>query len=465
MNAALRGLRRQVIHHTLVPIAARTVRRATWREYRRLRALERADPRALRARQLARLRPLIAWAYETVPYYRAAMLENGVAPADIDSLDRLALLPILTKRTVQASGTTLLSSGADPKHRFARATSGTTGTPLRFYRDRRASPLGQATWWQALHWTGASPADPLVYSILPRPAGEEERLGFWNRLIGTRVLTYHPGVSFDRASVLRALAPAHHAVLALFPSYLHLLAQGLVAAGCPGVIRPRCIFSFGEHLTEDTRALVRQAFDAPIRERYGAMEFSAMIAQTCGHGGWHLNTEGFVVEIVGGAAGDRHGSAADRGRIVITDLRNFVMPFIRYEVGDIGVRGDEVRCGCGRTLPRLGAIEGRDAEYVVTPAGRRVPSSAFQRVLRPYGDALWEYQLRQDDPAAVEVWIVPRGQCDETFMRALATAVECYLLREVSVSVRAVDWIPREASGKRPLLKSTVAGYTLAGGC
>jgi hypothetical protein len=113
-------------------------------------------------------------------------------------------------------------------------------------------------------------------------------------------------------------------------------------------------------------------------------------------------------------------------------------------------------------MPRLGALEGRAVEYVVTPAGRRVPASAFQRVVRSFGEALWEYQLRQDDPASIEVWIVPRQRCDEAFIRALTEEVERYLLREVTVSVRIVDRIPRETSGKRPLLKSAVAGYTLA---
>jgi phenylacetate-CoA ligase len=438
------------------------VRRATWLEYRHLRALEHAHPAELQARQLARLRPLLAWAYDTVPYYRRAMQDAGVTPPDITSLDRLALLPILTKRDIQVRGADLLSPKAGPAHRYPRATSGTTGTPLRFFRDHRAAPLGQATWWQALAWVGASPADPLIYSVLPRPAAEEDRLGFWNRLIGTRFLRYHPAQPLDPASVLRALAPAHGAILAMFPSYLRLLAQALVTGGLARAIRPRCIFSFGEHLTDHTRDLLHQAFGAPIRERYGAMEFSAMIAQTCDHGGWHLNTEGFIVEIVDGAAGDRGGAAADRGRIVVTDLRNFVMPFIRYEVGDLGVRGDTGPCACGRTMPRLGALEGRAVEYVVTPAGRRVPASAFQRVLRPRSDALWEYQLRQDDPAVLELWIVPRGQCDEAFTRALAADVERYFFREVSVLVRIVDRIPRETSGKRPLLKSAVAGYTLA---
>jgi phenylacetate-CoA ligase len=142
--------------------------------------------------------------------------------------------------------------------------------------------------------------------------------------------------------------------------------------------------------------------------------------------------------------------------LVITDLRNLAMPFIRYEVGDMGTAAGEENCPCGRTLPLLGELDGRAWDWVVTAAGLRVPAIVLQRAMRLHIDLLWEYQFRQDSPEVLEVAVVPVGDYGEDRQSELARHLEAALGSGMTVRVTPVEHIPREPSGKRPVMKSTL---------
>jgi phenylacetate-CoA ligase len=291
---------------------------------------------------------------------------------------------------------------------------------------------------------------------MPRLPGDAVRLTFWKVLTGTRLLPYEPMINRNAEAVLSALAPVHDGILIAPPSYLQLLSRLIIDAGRERAVRPRVVFYNGEQMSDDIRKMTVRAFGAPIFSRYGANEFSAMVIQSCPHDGWHINTEGFIVEIVDGAPGDRQAHPASHGRILITDLRNAVAPFIRYEIGDIGWSTGQTACSCGRTSPVLGGLEGRAVEYLVTASGRRIPAVVFQRWLRVQVDCFWEYQLQQDRPGELEIRVVPRQTYTDAQAEALVAHLRQFLGDEVSVRVKAVEGIPREASGKRPLLKSTL---------
>ncbi|MBM3469398.1 MAG: hypothetical protein FJX73_01190 [Armatimonadetes bacterium] len=237
----------------------------------------------------------------------------------------------------------------------------------------------------------------------------------------------------------------------------------LLRAGRRLPTRPRCVFYSGEQMEEETRQLLNQTFGSPVFSRYGATELCASVAQTCEFGRWHLNTEGFIVEIVAGEHGDPEGAPAASGRLLVTDLRNHVMPIIRYEIGDLVTAGDVVGCPCGRTLPLLGGLEGRVPAFIMTPSGRRVPVTLLRQPARRCQEIFHEYQFRQDRPDELMMFLVPTAAYTREAAEGLAQVLTAALAGEVSVVVEAVERIAREPSGKRPLLKTTITGASLTG--
>jgi len=143
------------------------------------------------------------------------------------------------------------------------------------------------------------------------------------------------------------------------------------------------------------------------------------------------------------------------GRLVVTDLANRLMPFIRYDLGDIGSLAPEP-CPCGRGLPLLATLIGRPTEVLVLPSGRSVPSLFLYMLLEDRMSLFLEYQFIQTSTDRLEIAVVPAPGAG--FGSAQAAELERrfrdYLKEPVEVAVRVVDAIPLTPAGKRPLLRT-----------
>jgi phenylacetate-CoA ligase len=112
-------------------------------------------------------------------------------------------------------------------------------------------------------------------------------------------------------------------------------------------------------------------------------------------------------------------------------------------------------CPCGRGLPTLARLEGRQSEVIHTPQGREISAGALGQLLTfvigiiPY---VWEYQAIQTAPDALSLRIVPTRQFTAEFATKLRSELEQFL--GMGVSVESVDRIPLELSGKRFIIKS-----------
>jgi phenylacetate-CoA ligase len=181
------------------------------------------------------------------------------------------------------------------------------------------------------------------------------------------------------------------------------------------------------------------------------------LAQTCPDNPevLHVDGERAILSVVrddGRAAGP-----GELGRVVVTDLGNWVMPFINYDIGDWARAGPP--CPCGRGFPTLLSLEGRLGEVIRTPAGKTVSAVAlgaflvYARGVLPY---VWEFQAVQIGTDAVLLRIVPTARFTLEFARDLERHVEGFLAPGMSVRVETVDRIPSEASGKRLVITSAV---------
>jgi phenylacetate-CoA ligase len=214
--------------------------------------------------------------------------------------------------------------------------------------------------------------------------------------------------------------------------------------------RPRGVITIAELLTPERRHLIESYFRAPIWNRYGLREFGSWAGQNCQGSpeSVHLNTELVVLEILN--ADDSPAGAGETGRLVLTDLNNRVMPLIRYDTGDLGVR-ETRRCPCGRTFPLL-TIAGRARESLQSASNELVTPSRLAAVLVEHG-AGNQYQLVQETPNRVRLVVVPADGLAADGRIRLQQAVEAIVGRDVDVSVETADRIPTESSGKRPTIK------------
>jgi phenylacetate-CoA ligase len=151
------------------------------------------------------------------------------------------------------------------------------------------------------------------------------------------------------------------------PSNLVALARELQARGAC-LPRLREVWTYAEALSADRRAVLRRAWGVPVTDMYSTQEVGYIALQCPSGDAYHVQAESVFVEVLddGGAA----CPPGQVGRVVVTPLHNYAMPLVRYAVGDYAEVGEA--CPCGRGLPTLSRIVGRERNMLVLPTGERL---------------------------------------------------------------------------------------------
>jgi len=194
-------------------------------------------------------------------------------------------------------------------------------------------------------------------------------------------------------------------------------------------------------LYEAERKVICQAFGCPVFDFYGAREVMAIAAECEEHMGLHVSVENMVLEVV---RDDESASPGEVGSLVITNLTNYSMPLIRYEIGDLG-RFGSAPCSCGRGLPVLEALEGREYELIVNSDG----SYTYLRDLETFFGELpvRDYQVVLEGPDLITVKIVEGGGYSEAHDRFIKTNLKWS--GRSRVELRKVSRIGAASSGKK----------------
>jgi phenylacetate-CoA ligase len=284
----------------------------------------------------------------------------------------------------------------------------------------------------------------------PIELGRQDRLReLRDRLLNSRLLS-----AFDLgeealaryAQVLRRFKPLK---LYGYASVLDRLARYLERTGWEaGPGWPRAVFATAEPLDETQRATIGRVLGCPVAVEYGARD-AGLMANECPAGGLHVAAEGMIVEVL-----PAPGLEPGLGEIVVTNLRSFAMPLIRYRTGDLG-EWDPEPCPCGRHLPRLRRVVGRRTDFLVTPRGRVLHALSAIYVLRDIPEVR-EFQLVQEALDRVVVEVVPETGFGERPRRRIIEGLDRLFDGAADVEVRCVSSIARAPSGKHRYVVSKV---------
>jgi len=409
--------------------------------------------------QNQRLRQLVRHAYDNVPYYRSLFDARALKPSDIERVEDLVKLPILTKRLIRSNSDNLMTPGFPAKELIPNATGGSTGEPLSFYSTRNdLYSRGFAAAQRAYRWAGNEIGDKCLslrelrpyWSIMER--FRETSAQFFERLtlFDTREM------SAEKLSLLvRKLEDFQPEFIRGYPSVIYLLAQFIAREGKPR-LRPKAIITTAEQLYDYQRDLYSKVFECETYDYYGSFELHAIACECAEHAGYHIAAENVVVEIV-----DDEGEpvpVGEEGRILITNLHNYAMPFIRYDIGDVGVTSDKA-CPCGRGLPLLAALNGRTADVIRTTSGKSIPGIAL-----PWGFlaslGVEQFQIVQESYQRVVVKLVlgreyPEEHADK-LTREITSQYRPILGEDMDIAIEFVDQILPTRAGKRRLVISNL---------
>jgi phenylacetate-CoA ligase len=398
---------------------------------------------------------LLQHCYHQVPYYRRLLSEAGIGARPIESLDEFLRIPLLTREQVHSHPDELCAKSL-PEGMVAtsiQGTSGTNGVPIKVLQTNRVNLWWFAFYLRDLEWSDIDPRRRLAAIRFLRSGGKEVpgsmdglTLPCWIASLDPLVETgrsYALDIRSDPRKQLAWLRRIDADYLLSMPSNLEFLASLLSESGQP-LPALRAIQAIGETLTDAARERIENGFGVPVRNCYSASE-AGYIASPCplGHG-LHVHSENVLLEVL-----DENNVACgpgETGRAVLTVLHNYRKPFVRYDILDDVTLGAGP-CPCGRGLPLLSHVSGRQHPLFFLPNGRRKIVTGLYLDVKKVG-GLHQMQLIQ---RAVD-HIILRIVRDQTWTEEHAVRMRSIIHQEfgepIRVDVETPDRLELPPGGK-----------------
>lgn len=316
-------------------------------------------------------------------FWKNYLSDNNLEAKSFNRIDDLKNLPVIDKifyRRKSDNDYLVLPYKNLSKQYF---TSGSSGIPFQFFLDE------QSDFWRYLavlrgnKWAGMKKDDFFVRTyrtMYPDPvyqlANETSIFLTWNNIS-------------DHYSILKKISNKNHILMYGFIEYFRMLTKNMPMDHSLNI---RAIIITGETLNSNERRKFESFFNARVYASYSSREFGR-IAQECqSKNGYHINAERFYIEIVDDSGNELPEGSS--GKIVITDTKNFVMPFIRFDIGDNGSMTSEP-CACGRTLPRI-YVENRNTDNVLLKTGKFISPHRLYEAVNLFSRYILRYQIVQE---------------------------------------------------------------------
>jgi phenylacetate-CoA ligase len=398
------------------------------------------------------LQALLKHALSTVPYYR----DHPVIKAMGNQIN-WNNFPILTRSALQANESQLRSTAPPKSHGkiIEFRSSGSTGRPVNTLSSEYAQ-----VYWRAMtvrdHIWARRDFSKKIAIIKFLPTGQSLYPGVNSRTWGPSAtsLGYQgPSVmlnsSESTATQYRWLTEQQPDYLLTYPSALLELAQ--IQLKEKKLNRLKSISTLGENLSDDTRKIVETAFGCRIHDMYSSQEVGYIALQCPKHDHYHIQQENCMVEILD--ENDQPCPAGKMGRVVVTSLQNYIMPLIRYEIGDYAVPGEG--CDCGITLPVIKHIAGRTRNLLTYPDGRKTwPSYNPMALMEIF--PLARFQLEQTAINDITFRVMTEAEISSDAEQQAIKIIQDAMRHPFNITVEKADDLPRSAGGKYEEFKSVL---------
>lgn len=397
---------------------------------------------------MQQIEKLMRYADRYSPYYTSLLSGSGTTAFNVDTF---FALPLLSREILRNNRTQLRCSQIPPDHGALdeMMTSGSTGSPVVVdttayvaavwaavtLRDhlwhRRDASLSNASIRWRVENTGMSP-EGQTYNDWGAP---------FNQFFATG-----PGYFLNSSSTvdeqLDWLVRRNPHYLISHPSNLRALLDAVDERGVR-IPNLRQVRTVGESLDADLRQRVQAVLGVPLIDFYSSQEVGYIALQCPEHAHYHVQAENLFVEIL-----DERGQPCqpgETGRVVVTSLRNYAMPLLRYDIGDFAEVGTQ--CSCGRGLPVLKRILGRVRNMLTLPDGsKRWPNLGFREIMKIA--PVSQFQLVQHALDKLELKLVVEPALSEQQESQIRQTLASYLQFPNTITISYHQEIARSKGGK-----------------
>jgi phenylacetate-CoA ligase len=387
--------------------------------YRQMKRMDFLPLKEVKRLQERKLRELIRHCYKHVPYYQKLFKRLNLTPKDIQTIEDLKKLPILTKEEVIRNPGEFLANNISRSELKTGTTSGTTGTPFTYYYThheehvllaalRHERDIAGVKWADKmfnldLELIGHKQINPLANKTKMRWNQQGEVL-YINPMFLTKKHFHHIFDKMERS--IPKLIKGN-------PSNLYPLARYGIKSGKQ--LKLNAVFSDGEILLHQHRKAFKKAFGCETYDKYGQKEMSIAAKECHAHNGMHLNPYFNITEIT------------EKKIIIATPLFKKTFPLLRYSTQDIADL-DYRTCSCGRTSPRITSIRGRHSGVLIGKEGTPMDDFTLYEVLKPLSGIIKGSKFKQKKDGNVDIFL--------TMMEGMSDKKKAYAIRKINVGLK-----------------------------
>lgn len=442
MNAFMR---RQVMHVYQLATGRRVL--TCLDELNRNQWLSRDELLALQRRKLHQV---LVYAYHHIPYYRRTFDQAGFRPDEVlTDLAALHKIPVLTKAIIRENYDDMVTAEPNRRASMSRLTTGgSTGHPLVFMQDSNFRDYVTADIHRHLGWAGWQFGQRHAYiwgANFEVPTSQSLRTRLMDLTLNRFTINAYVLSDETMCAFADRVRREHPLILFGYASSLYRFAQFVRQKDLKD-IRFQGIFSSAEVLYPMQRSYIEETFGCKMFNRYGTRDLGGVACECDGHAGLHASIDNNYIEILRDLDSNEPTQPGETGHIIVTNLNNWGMPFIRYSIEDMGAWSTMDDCPCGRKLPLMELVQGRRIDMFKTRDGRSVWGGFASPMFGMKG--VKQFQLVQKTLDLVVARVVKEGPLDEARLAEIERTVQTALGEHVEVKFEFPDEIPVLDSGK-----------------
>ena len=405
------------------------------------------------------LAKLLLHSYKNVSYYHSILRDIGVVNDDKVDLSKFEKIPILTKEIIRENRLGIVSNDLTERKWYRNSSGGSTGEPISFIQDIVYEKWGNAAfyyWYKDI--LGID--EPSVKKTILWGSGRdlfEGGLG-WdakvvNWLNNTIFLNSFRMTESDMERYISVINSYKPNIIRGYSGSLYDLCRYAERKGIK-IHNPNLVVGTAEMLSNEMRARIEKGFGVKVYNFYGSRETNN-IAGECGKGLLHIFSFHNYLEVLD--QNNQPVKEGDVGRVVITNLHNYSMPFIRYEIGDMAMLGAK-ECECGNPLPILKEISGRITDHFVRVDGAIISGSALTLTFN-LKEWVRNFQIIQEDYEIIRILVVLKGTVSVADKSEIEDKMRFLLGEDCKIIWEFVDEIPNSPQGKHLYIRSFAGRY------
>jgi phenylacetate-CoA ligase len=398
--------------------------------------------------QREKLHRLLTYTCAHVPYYRRLFDSVGFKPDEVlHDLDGMRKIPLLNKPLVRKHFDEIQTTEAARRESLSKLTTGgSTGQPLVFLQDSNFRDHVTADLHRHLTWGGWQFGDVHAYiwgANFEVKSSQALRTRLMDKVLN-RFVTNAYVLSEESMNAFAAeVRRRRPRTIFCYPSALYRFAEFARDQGYDD-LRFEAMYSSAEVLYPGQREFIEQTFGGKMFNRYATRELACIGCECSAHSGLHVSVENIYLEVLKDGEPAAPGESGD---VIVTNLNNYGMPFIRYSVGDIGAWcNGATQCSCGRALPMIELVQGRRVDMFKTRDGRAVWGGFASPLFGMKG--VEQFQLVQKSLDHVVARIVKDGDLDQSGLDTIKRTVKIALGDHVQVDFEFPEKIGLNDSGK-----------------